>query len=283
MDYSEQLYFRDLDRYELIPPEEESEILKRVRDGDQKALHRLIVGNLRFVASIARRYRGRGLTLLELINEGNIGLHKAAKRFDPSKEVKFISYAVWWIRQSIQKALLEQVGAMRIPPNKLALVNKFKKALLLNNGDYEKTLDLEEFVPHRHSIIEILDRVVEVSLDAPIKGQPQSGGDQAGSLLDIIGDDAEQEKESEKSELREVVESLINNLSTSEQKIIRMYYGINFSREFTLEEIGSELKITRERVRQVKNKALKKLLKAKETKDKLIPFVEGDPKENLFN
>lgn len=276
MEYSEQLYFRDLERYDLIPPDQEVALLKEVRSGDQKALHRLIVGNLRFVASIARRYRGRGLTLLELINEGNIGLHKAAKRFDPSKEVKFISYAVWWIRQSIQKALLEQVGAMRIPPNKLALINKFKKALIENNGDYEKTIEEEDFKDHKQDIIDIMDRVVDVSLDAPLKQAPGSGSEQAGSLLDVIGGDGKQEQESEKKELRVVVESLLNKLPQTEQKVLRMYYGINYSREFTLDEIGKELQLTRERVRQIKNKALKKLLKSKESKAKLTPFAESD-------
>jgi len=276
VDYSEQLYFRDLERYDLIPPDQEVALLLKVREGDQKALHRLLVGNLRFVASIARRYRGRGLTLLELINEGNIGLHKAAKRFDPSKEVKFISYAVWWIRQSIQKALLEQVGSMRIPPNKLALVNKFKRALLENNGNYEKTLELAEFCEYKQDIIDIMDRVIDVSLDAPLKQQPGSGADQAGSLLDVIGSDEEVEAASEKKELRNVVEGLLNNLPQSEQKVLRMYYGINYSREFTLDEIGKELQLTRERIRQIKNKALKKLLKSKDSKAKLLPFAEGE-------
>ncbi len=272
MDYNEQLYFRDLDRYDLIPPEEEKEILKLVKKGDKRAIHRLIVGNLRFVVSIARRYRGRGLTLLELINEGNMGLFKAVKRFDPSKDVKFISYAVWWIRQTIQKALFEQVGSMRIPPNKLTLVNKFKKALLSHNGNYQKTLEMEEFRDFKQEIVEIMEKVVDISLDAPISGAGFSGDEGAGSLLDVIGGDGGQVKENEKGELRRVVDSVLNEMSDPEQKVLRMYYGINYSREFTLDEIGKELKLTRERVRQIKNKALKKLLRSKESKEKLTPF-----------
>ena len=126
---SEFLYFRDLGRYDTLTPEEEKALILLVKKGDDAALKKLILGNLRFVISVARKYQGRGLTLLELVNEGNLGLYKAAKRFDDGKGVKFISYAVWWIRQSIQKSLFEHAGAVRIPPNKLAMVNRFKKKI----------------------------------------------------------------------------------------------------------------------------------------------------------
>ena len=146
-DFNEALYFRDLNRYPTLSPQEEMALLTIIRSDESEeirksALQRLIRGNLRFVVSVARKYQGRGLALLDLINEGNLGLFKAAKRFDMEKDVKFISYAVWWIRQSIQKALFEQVGAVRIPPNKLALVNRFKRALMLNGGDYDKTISM---------------------------------------------------------------------------------------------------------------------------------------------
>ena len=121
------VYLKEINKVKLLTPDQEVELTQKIKKGDMDALDSLVRANLRFVVSIARRYRGRGLTLLELINEGNMGLHKAAKRFDLSKDVKFISYAVWWIRQTIQKAIFEQVGAMRIPLNKLALINKFKK------------------------------------------------------------------------------------------------------------------------------------------------------------
>lgn len=274
MEYSEQLYFRDLERYGLIPPDKEAELLKLVKAGDKKALHLLIVGNLRFVVSIAKRYHGRGLSLLELINEGNMGLYKAAKRFDPKKEVKFISYAVWWIRQTIQKALFEQVGAVRIPPNKLALINRFKKALAQHNGDYDATLEMEEFRDVRHDIIEVMEKVVDVSLDAPIRGVESREG--PGSLMDVLGGQGDQVRDSERDELRRVVDSVLSQMSDREQKVLRMYYGINYSREFTLDEIGKELKLTRERVRQIKNKALKKLLRSKESKEMLTPFVHSE-------
>ncbi|MFC1584930.1 RNA polymerase sigma factor RpoD/SigA [Fibrobacterota bacterium] len=282
MNYSEQLYFRDLDRYGLIPPEEEKEILKSVKKGDRKALHRLLVGNLRFVVSIARHYRGRGLALLELINEGNLGLYKAAKRFDPKKGVKFISYAVWWIRQTIQKALFEQVGAMRIPPNKLALVNKFKKALLQNNGNYEKTLEMEVFQDNKQDIIEVMDKLVEISLDAPLLASAENRRTES-SLLDMIGGEGDQVKENEEKELRRIVDEVLNKMAEAEQKVLRMYYGINYSREFTLDEIGKELKLTRERVRQIKNKALNKLLRSKDSKEKLTPFSQLKNRSSFHN
>jgi RNA polymerase primary sigma factor len=200
-----------------------------------------------------------------------MGLHKAAKRFDPEKGVKFISYAVWWIRQTIQKALFEQVGSIRIPPNKLALMNRFKKALVKNNGNYEKTLVMEEFADIQQDILDVLDRAVDISLDAPLKSGESI--EVATSLLDVIGGEGNQVKESERDELRRVVNNVLNKMSDQEQKVLRMYYGINFSREFTLDEIGKELKLTRERVRQIKNKALNKLLRSKDSKEKLSPFT----------
>jgi RNA polymerase primary sigma factor len=276
VDPNEQLYFRDLYRHRLITPDEEKVLVLLVRQGDdQKALNRLILGNLRFVVSIARRYQGKGLSLLELINEGNLGLYKAAKRYDPAREVKFISYAVWWIRQSIQKALFEQVGAVRIPPNKLALVNRFKKALIHNGGDYGKTVSLPEFHESEKEIAEIMEKIADVSLNAPI-GSDSDARDPVTTLMDVLGNEGSQEPDSEKAELSRVIDSVLGQMSEREEKVLRMYYGINYSREFTLDEIGKELKLTRERVRQIKNKSLRKLLRSKESKDKLFPFVNEE-------
>jgi RNA polymerase primary sigma factor len=265
---NEQLYFKDLEKYDLIPLEEEKALLEKIQQGDEKSLQRLLVGNLRFVVSIARRYRGRGLTLLELINEGNIGLHKAAKRFDPSKEVKFISYAVWWIRQTIQKALFDQVGSMRIPANKIHLINKFKKALSANEGDYEKTLNQKEFVNYRLDIVELMEKVIDISLDAPVT----SGDKGNATLLSMIAEGDGASREREQKELRQVVNGVLEELSEVEKKVLCMYYGINYSKEFTLEEIGHELKLTRERIRQIKIKALKKILDSKDSQEKLEAF-----------
>jgi len=275
VDLNEQLYFRDLYRYRILTPEEEKDLVHRIKAGDPAALNPLILGNLRFVVSIARRYQGKGLSLLELINEGNLGLYKAAKRYDPSREVKFISYAVWWIRQSIQKALFEQVGAVRIPPNKLALVNRFKRALLQNGGNYEKTVALPEFETHEKEIAEIMEKIADVSLNAPIGGEGD-GRDPITTLLDVLGNDGGQEVDTEKAELSRSLDSVLGQMSEREEKVLRMYYGINYAREFTLDEIGRELKLTRERVRQIKNRSLRKLLRSRESKEKLLPFVTGD-------
>jgi RNA polymerase primary sigma factor len=275
VDLSEQLYFRDLYRYRVLTPEEEKDLVHRVKRGDPSALNPLILGNLRFVVSIARRYQGKGLSLLELINEGNLGLYKAAKRYDPSRDVKFISYAVWWIRQSIQKALFEQVGAVRIPPNKLALVNRFKRALLQNGGNYEKTVSLPEFESHEKEIAEIMEKIADVSLNAPVGGEGD-GRDPVTTLLDVLGTDGGQEVDAEKAELSRSLDSVLGQMSEREEKVLRMYYGINYAREFTLDEIGRELKLTRERVRQIKNRSLRKLLRSRESKEKLLPFVSGN-------
>ncbi len=274
VDLNEQLYFRDLYRYRVLTPEEEKDLVHRVRRGDSTALNPLILGNLRFVVSIARRYQGKGLSLLELINEGNLGLYKAAKRYDPSRDVKFISYAVWWIRQSIQKALFEQVGAVRIPPNKLALVNRFKRALLQNGGNYEKTVSLPEFEAHEREIAEIMEKIADMSLNAPIGGEGD-GRDPVTTLLDVLGTDGGQEADAEKAELSRSLDAVLGQMSEREEKVLRMYYGINYAREFTLDEIGRELKLTRERVRQIKNRSLRKLLRSRESKEKLLPFVSG--------
>ncbi len=274
-DLNEQLYFRDLYRHSTITSEEEKVLVARIKLGDNKAMHKLILGHLRFVVSIARRYQGRGLSLLELINEGNLGLYKAAKRYDSEREVKFISYAVWWIRQSIQKALFEQIGAVRIPPNKLALVNRFKKSLIQNGGDYGKTILMEEFKEHEHDIVEVMEKIVDVSLNAPLSSDGD-GRDPVTCLMDVLGEEPNQIPDSEKAELSDVIDRVLSQMSEREEKVLRMYYGINYSREFTLDEIGKELKLTRERVRQIKNKSLRKLLRSKESKDKLLPFVSEE-------
>ena len=200
-----------------------------------------------------------------------MGLYKAAKRFDDAKDVKFISYAVWWIRQSIQKSLFEHVGSVRIPPNKLALVNRFKKKLVENEGDYERTIQLDEFREYESDIVEVMEKIVEVSLDAPISDD--SGVDSVSTLLDVLGADGGQEAQSEKDELSRIIGDILEDISEREERVLRMFYGIGYPREYTLDEIGKELKLTRERVRQIKNKTLRKLFKHKHFKDKLVDFM----------
>lgn len=270
---SESLYFRDINKYELLTDEEERVLVEEVKKGVKGASDKLITANLRFVVSVAKKYRGRGLTYLELINEGNLGLLKAAHRFDSAKDVKFISYAVWWIRQSIQKAVFEQSGTVRIPMNKITLVNKFRRALDRNDGDFEKTINMPDFADSKLDILEVLDKSYDVSLDSPIAGDGEDDGSR--SLLDTIGEDPTQEEEQAMFELSGIFDKAMEKLDTREEKIIRMYYGIHFSRTFTLEEIGKELNLTRERVRLMRDRALRKLSKNQDTRDLLLEFLSS--------
>ena len=278
-DFNESLYFRDLNRFPTLKPEEEATLIAIIKNGEteeirERALQHLIRGNLRFVVSVARKYQGRGLSLLDLINEGNLGLFKAAKRFDSSKDVKFISYAVWWIRQSIQKALFEQVGPVRIPPNKLPMVNRFKRALVQNGGDYERTMAMPEFAGSEQDIVEVMEKIIDISIDAPINDDNASG-DSVSSLLDILGTEGNQESEMEKKERKALIEETLKSLSHREEEILRMFYGLDAVEDTTLKDIGEDLKLSRERVRQIKNKTLRKLQKNKEKRDRLSDFLEG--------
>ena len=278
-DFNESLYFRDLNRFPTLKPEEEATLIAIIKNGEteeirERALQHLIRGNLRFVVSVARKYQGRGLSLLDLINEGNLGLFKAAKRFDSSKDVKFISYAVWWIRQSIQKALFEQVGPVRIPPNKLTMVNRFKRALVQNGGDYERTMAMPEFAGSEQDIVEVMEKIIDISIDAPINDDNASV-DSVSSLLDILGTDGNQESDMEKKERKALIEETLKSLSQREEEILRMFYGLDAVEDTTLKDIGEDLKLSRERVRQIKNKTLRKLQKNKEKRDRLSDFLEG--------
>ncbi len=268
---SESLYFRDINKYQLLTDDEERIIVEEVKRGVSGASDKLITANLRFVVSVAKKYRGRGLTYLELINEGNLGLLKAALRFDSGKDVKFISYAVWWIRQSIQKAVFEQSGTVHIPMNKITLVNKFRRALDKNGGDFEKTISMEEFIDFKLDILEVLDKSYDVSLDSPISGDGEDDGTR--SLMDTLGEDPTQEEDQAMLELSGIFDKAMEKLDTREEKILRMYYGIHFSRSFTLEEIGKELNLTRERVRLMRDRALRKLSKNQDTRDIMLEFL----------
>ncbi len=274
---AETLYFRDINRYRVLTEEQERELVQRVQRNEKNAVNELITANLRFVVSVARRYRGRGLSYLELINEGNVGLLKAAKRFDLKMNVKFISYAVWWIRQSIQKALFEQAGTVRIPPNKIALINKFKQALDRNLGNFEKTLSMHPFCDHKTEIIEIMEKIRGVSLDAPLATNNQDDNSST-TLQDILGQDPDQDGESERRELGSVLDGVLQNITSREERILRMYYGLNFSRQFTLEEIGRELKLTRERVRLIRDRSLRKLYQNPSSRAQLSPFIDDSRK-----
>ena len=269
---AESLYFRDINRFRVLTDQEERDLVLRVKHNEEGAIDKLITANLRFVVSVARRYRGRGLSYLELINEGNIGLLKAADRFDLSMNVKFISYAVWWIRQSIQKALFEQAGTVRIPPNKIALINKFRQALDRNCGDFNKTITMDDFKNHEPDIVDVMEKLRGISLDTPVSGS-KPDEDSGKTLQDVLGEDPDQDGESERRELGLVLDGVLENITSREERILRMYYGLNFSRQFTLEEIGKELKLTRERVRLIRDRSLRKLFQNPSSRAKLTPFM----------
>ena len=270
----ETLYFRDINRYSVLTDSEERDLVMCVQRDEPGAINKLITANLRFVVSVARRYCGRGLCYMDLINEGNIGLLKAAKRFNLEVNVKFISYAVWWIRQSIQKALFEQAGTVRIPINKIALFRNFKIALDKNLGDYYETIMMDDFKNHETDIVEIMEKIRGISLDTPIGPSANSGQqDSTKTLQDMLGEKPNQENESEHNELSAVLDTVLQNISSREERIIRMYFGLNFSRQFTLEEIGQELNLTRERVRLIRDKTLRKLFRNPAAHARLSPFI----------
>ncbi|MDO5576485.1 MAG: RNA polymerase sigma factor RpoD/SigA [Fibrobacter sp.] len=271
---TETLYFRDISRYRVLNEQEQRKLVERVKENDESAVNDLITANLRFVVSVARRYRGRGLSYLELINEGNLGLLKAAKRFNLENNVKFISYAVWWVRQSIQKALFEQAGTVRIPPNKLALISKFKAALERNSGNFQKTVMMDDFKDYEIEIVDVLEKLKGVSLDAPVTNA-QFDENAPKTLQDIIGEDPNADSDKNNKELETALNSVLQNITNREERILRMYYGLNFSRQFTLEEIGKELKLTRERVRLIRDRSLRKLFQNPSSREKLFPFMGG--------
>jgi RNA polymerase primary sigma factor len=272
---SEILYFRDITRFHVLTDEEERKLVVRVQRNERGASNELITANLRFVVSVARRYRGRGLGYMDLINEGNLGLIKAAKRFNLAMKVKFISYGVWWIRQSIQKALFEQTGTVRIPLNKVALFRSFKQALAKNRGDYYETIMTSDFKDHETDIVEIMDKMKSISLETPISSMSQSSsGDSVKTLQDVLGNEPNQDDDTERRELGAVLDTVLGNVASREERIIRMYFGLNFSRQFTLEEIGKELNLTRERVRLIRDKTLRKLMRNPISRARLTPFLQ---------
>jgi RNA polymerase primary sigma factor len=253
-------YLQEIGREELISAEEEVILAKKIRDGDQVALEKLTKANLRFVVSVAKQYQNQGLSLPDLINEGNLGLIKAAKRFDETRGFKFISYAVWWIRQSILQALAEQARIVRLPLNQVGSLNKINKAFSKLEQEFERAPSAEEL----SAILELPeDKVADtmrvsgrhVSMDAPfVQGEENT-------LLDVlINSDSPRADTALISEsLQREIERSLSTLTDRERDVIKLFYGIGFSHEFTLEEIGDKFDLTRERVRQIKEKAIKRL------------------------
>jgi RNA polymerase primary sigma factor len=253
-------YLHEIGKVELLTTENEVELAKKIRKGDQEALEILINGNLRFVVSVSKQYQNQGLSLPDLINEGNLGLIKAAQRFDETRGFKFISYAVWWIRQSILQALAEQARIVRLPLNKIGAINKINKTFSKLEQKYQREPTLEEIA----DMMEIRPQLIEdsmsvsnihISMDAPIK-------DEEGiNLYDIMlnDDSPSPDKNLISGSLRKEIERSLSTLAEREADILRYYYGLNNIQPYTLEEIGDEFGLTRERVRQIKEKAIKKL------------------------
>ena len=212
--YIERLYYKELGRHKVLTDCQERELVCKLQSGDREAINTLILGNLRFVVSIARKYQNRGLTLLEVINEGNLGLYKAAKRFNIDKDVKFTSYAVWWVRQSIQKALFDQATVVKIPPNKIALIRKFKHSLAKLNGNMDEALNLADYKPYAQEIVDILEKLNPYSLDAPVSND--SDEDSMHTLLDVLGTEAKQEDDLERKELKKVLNGILSKMTKRE-------------------------------------------------------------------
>ena len=254
-------YLQEIGKVELLTPDEEVELARRIKQGDQIALEKLTKANLRFVVSVAKKYQNLGLSLGDLINEGNLGLIKAAKRFDETRGFKFISYAVWWIRQSILQALAEQSRIVRLPLNRVGALNKIGKAFSKLEQEFEREPSPEEIseVLENMSEDEISDTLKisgrHVSVDAPfVQGEENR-------LLDVLENDAEPNPDNEliNESLSKEVERALSTLTQREAEVIRLYFGIGVEHSLTLEEIGEKFDLTRERVRQIKEKAIRRL------------------------
>jgi RNA polymerase primary sigma factor len=253
-------YLQEIGKVDLLTPDEEVVLAKRIKDGDQMALERLTKANLRFVVSVAKQYQNQGLSLGDLINEGNLGLIKAAQRFDETRGFKFISYAVWWIRQSILQALAEQSRIVRLPLNRVGSLNKISKTFSELEQKYEREPSPEELADVLEvSSSEVVDTMKisgrHVSMDAPF-----AQGDE-NSLLDVLENDTEEKPDSGlmTDSLRKEVQRALSTLTQREADVITLYFGLNGEHAMTLEEIGEKFNLTRERVRQIKEKAIRRL------------------------
>ncbi len=253
-------YLHEIGKVELLTPENEVELAKRIRSGDREAFEKLIKANLRFVVSVSKQYQNQGLSLPDLINEGNLGLIKAAERFDETRGFKFISYAVWWIRQSILQALAEQARIVRLPLNKIGSISKINRVFSQLEQEYQREPTVEEIA----SVLDINPEAIEdslsmpgihISMEAPIRDEDDN------NLYDVLlnEDSPSPDKELIRGSLRKEIERSFSTLTERESDILRYFFGLNEYPCLTLEEIGEKMALTRERVRQIKEKAVKKL------------------------
>ena len=253
-------YLQEIGKVDLITAEEEVELAQRIKAGDKVALEKLTKANLRFVVSVAKQYQNQGLSLPDLINEGNLGLIKAAQRFDETRGFKFISYAVWWIRQSILQALAEQSRIVRLPLNKIGSINKINKAYAALEQEHERAPSAEEISDQLDMTEDDVKESMKnsgrhVSMDAPLVEGEDS------NLYDVLksGESPNPDKDLMIESLRVEIERSLQTLTPREADLIRLYFGLNGNHPMTLEEIGETFDLTRERVRQIKEKAIRRL------------------------
>lgn len=255
-------YLLEISRVDLITAEEEVELSRRIKMGDQKALDRLTRANLRFVVSVAKQYQNQGLTLPDLINEGNVGLIKAAQRFDETRGFKFISYAVWWIRQSILQALAEQARIVRLPLNKIGSISKINRAYSQLEQRFERPPSADELAMELEITVSEVKQALSssgrhVSMDAPLK----EGDESSSSMYDVLENDSlpSPEKELLQESLKNEINRSLSTLTPREADVLKLFYGLDGERQMSLDEIGSRFDLTRERVRQIKEKAVRRL------------------------
>ena len=255
-------YLQEISREGMISAEEEVELAVRIRAGDQRALEKLTRANLRFVVSVAKQYQNQGMTLPDLINEGNVGLIKAAERFDETRGFKFISYAVWWIRQAILQALAEQARIVRLPLNKIGTINKLNRAFSELEQKNERPPSAEELAEFMGVSVSDVKQSLQsngrhVSMDAPLT----EGDESSSSLYDVLPNTYSETPDVDlvKESLRKDIERSLSTLTSREGEVVRLYFGLNGRYPLTLEEIGDKFDLTRERVRQIKEKAIRRM------------------------
>jgi RNA polymerase primary sigma factor len=254
-------YLQEIGKVELISPEEEVKLARLIKQGDQKALDRLTKANLRFVVSVAKQYQNQGLSLPDLINEGNLGLIKAAQRFDETRGFKFISYAVWWIRQSILQALAEQARIVRLPLNKVGLTNRIQKTYSQLEQEYEREPSAEELAEALNLDIEEINASMGISARHVSMDTPLSEGEE-NTLLDVLENPNAEKTDAEliyKESLKTEIERSLTTLTERQKEVICFFFGIGVDHPMSLEDIGEKFSLTRERVRQIKDKAITKL------------------------
>ncbi len=267
-------YLHEIGKVELLTTEEEVSLARKIKEGDKASLDQLVKANLRFVVSVSKQYQNQGLSLPDLINEGNLGLIKAAQRFDETRGFKFISYAVWWIRQAILQALAEQSRIVKLPLNKIGSINKVNRAFT----ELEQRFEREPSIDELSEVLELAPNDIKealkssnrhVSMDAPISQDEES------NMYDVLlsSDSPAPDRGLLNDSLRKEIERALATLTPREASIIRLYFGLNGKHPHTLEEIGEEMDLTRERVRQIKEKAIKRLKQA--TRSKVLKSYLG--------